>query len=259
MKRFQNYQLARIFLLAFTFLGAGSGNVIGQSNDNRHPHFGFGNQWNYGIKFPSSSGYQPYGNGTTSAYGFEVHASIPVGIFNVTPAWSTTIPLRHQLLQNPNGSNIPGGYSLSVPYQNDQEFSYYLYGDDYEYDQATGWVTQNMIGSYFSLALRDNNGEVEIGSGLFRKIKKATVYIPIAYDEYAYLNSTGTEWDNYFYSDTYFEPNDKVDEIRKVSWTAPVMVNYCYHYGHLYSGFGVAWFTGKDSFLSFRYNMGFWF
>lgn len=222
----------------------------------RRVRLGFTSAWDFNVSLPAGTGYTALGSGDVSQLSFDGHLSIPIGFLRFTPMLSTSLPLRTMLVRNPTGANVPGGYDLDVPYTSGPDFSYYLYGDTYEWEQSEAEISQSLLGLFFSLDLGDRWNSVELGSGVVMRDKKAVIYTPLAYDEYEWYASTGTEWDHYFYADTYFEPEYKVETFRESTIMVPLMVNFVRQWGPVYTGFGAVYYTGRDPFVSFRYSMG---
>jgi hypothetical protein len=218
-------------------------------------HLGVSSNWDYSIGLPEGTGFLPIGKGETSQLSFGVNLSIPIGPLRFTPMWSTSLPIRTLLVHNPDGDYLPNGYSQSVPYSTGSDFSYYLTSEDYEWEDSQADIYQNLYGSFITLDFGGEPTHVEIGSGLFLRKKRADIYTPIAYDEYEWYSSTGTEWDNYFYSDTYFLPG-LTETFTENKLVVPFILNFCQHWGMAYTDFGLAYFTGNDPWWSFRYSMG---
>lgn len=233
------------FLMLFGFLGA-----------NAQVEVGFGTSWDYGIDMAEGTGYTPYGRGQTSMFTIDGYIRIPLNCrIAIYPTYQYSIPMRTILLENPQGDYIPEGYGVSLPYADDANFSNYYYSDDYYTLTSEADVFQTSIGSFLML---DVGAGVEIGTGLFVRKKETRIFDFMAYDEYYYYGSTGTDTDDYIYSDTYeyWGPSEEKVFVEKLT-TVPLVLQYTQYFdGSLYMGGSFIYWTGTDNYMSFRYTMG---
>lgn len=237
MKRFLLY----ILLISPTFASA------------QGVEFGFGTSYDFGIDFPNISKYYAK-NERISAMSFDVFIGIPIGErIMLRPAFIYSIPLTTLYLINNEGTQLPLGENLTVPYLDESEgFSPTLYTEDYIYYEAEGEIWQQSYGSYIMYVLTPG---VEIGAGVFLrdKVIEATSYT--AYDEYEWYASTDTTFDHYYHVNTWFGYGT-VEKIHHRTIVFPLTFNFKYDTGGIYNGFSFSWWVPGDNYFTFRYTFG---
>ena len=194
---------------------------------------------------------------TTSILSIDIFTKIPLNKgFNIYPTLIFTMSKGTFIIDNLEGDFMPETSTVSLPYSTvGNGWTVDYFSDDYEYFLSYGSISQSSFGSFITKNLTK---EFEIGSGIFLKSKKTEIENFIAYDEYLWSNSTGTQYDNYDYYDTHVSSTPfETETIKTTQISIPLMLQYTSYSDNYFIGGSFLAYIGQDTYYSIRMTMGF--
>lgn len=228
--------------------------------DAQNLKYGAGISYDMGINFDETSKYKislPEHGKTTSIGCMDIFIKVQLknGI-NIYPTIIFTVFKGLISLENTEGDFMPEGYTVKLPYSTvGNGWNVYHYSDDYNYFLSDGDMSQTSIGSFITKNILN---DFEVGTGIFFKFKKTEIKNYKAYDKYMWSSSTGTQFDNYDYSETIVssEPYQKENlKVRQISM--PILLQYYWNNGNFFTNTSFITYIGKDLYFSLRMTMGF--